>query len=230
MPHSPPPTSLPLASSSSLVLLPPSPAASTHSSLSYEEASFDQNNTHPNDDAAAQRPILGLRDILSMHSQDLARKAGLSTTRARSPRGGIRVNTATYIGDEERRVFGKQVVIGGWKVVGGKSWTDVGKLGAYVVYDIDIELVDGGSINILRRYSHFESLRSALVRRYPYLQSAIPLLPGKLHMTKFSPKFLEDRQIRLQRFLKAVVLHPDMGRGGPDSVVGAWIIGDGSLS
>ncbi|WVQ71212.1 hypothetical protein IAR50_000737 [Cryptococcus sp. DSM 104548] len=85
-------------------------------------------------------------------------------------------------------------------------------------------------MNFLRRYSHFERLHSALVKRYPYLLSAIPSLPGKVHMTRFSLKFLNDRRVRLQRFLKGVVLHPEMGRGGPDSVVGTWITGDGSLS
>ncbi|WWD18119.1 hypothetical protein CI109_102568 [Kwoniella shandongensis] len=127
----------------------------------------------------------------------------------------------------ENEVFARQVVIRGWKVVGGKSWTDMGKVGAYVVYDIDIGLRNGGNINILRRYTDFVNLRSALKARYPELEAAIPPLPGKAHISKFSEKFLEDRQPRLQRFLKGVVLHPVMGKGGDGSIVGQWVIGPG---
>lgn len=45
-------------------------------------------------------------------------------------------------------------------------------------------------------------------------------------IAKFSQKFLEDRQVRLQRFLRTVMLHPEMGKGGERSVVGAWILGE----
>ncbi|WVF70691.1 hypothetical protein IAT40_005484 [Kwoniella sp. CBS 6097] len=124
-------------------------------------------------------------------------------------------------------VFAKQVAIRGWKIVGGSSWTDGGKLGAYVVYDIDIGLKNGGNMSILRRYNDFVRLRSDLLSKYPTLEGAIPPLPGKAHFSRFSTKFLEERQPRLQRFLKAVVLHPEMGKGGTDSVVGRWVMGDG---
>ncbi|WVQ71213.1 hypothetical protein IAR50_000738 [Cryptococcus sp. DSM 104548] len=68
MPPSPLATSHPGASS--LILLPTSPAASTHSSLVYEEASFDRNALPPEDDIIPRRPVLGLIDILSMRTQD----------------------------------------------------------------------------------------------------------------------------------------------------------------
>lgn len=42
-------------------------------------------------------------------------------------------------------------------------------------------------------------------------------------MSKFSPEFLEERRPRLQRFLRAVMLHPEMGVGG-DTVVGRWVL------
>lgn len=70
------------------------------------------------------------------------------------------------------------------------------------------------------------------------LKKVIPPLPGKAHMSaplilgrvnlsdvaaKFSPKFLGDRQPRLQRFLRTVVLHPQMGAGGGNSPIYRWI-------
>jgi hypothetical protein len=36
--------------------------------------------------------------------------------------------------------FARDVKIDGWKMVGGKTWTDKAKLGSYVVYEIDIAL------------------------------------------------------------------------------------------
>jgi hypothetical protein len=44
---------------------------------------------------------------------------------------------------------------------------------------------------------------------------------------KFSPEFLEDRRPRLQRFLRTVMLHPEMGIGGEESVVGRWVLKKG---
>ncbi|KAL7423671.1 hypothetical protein Q5752_001253 [Cryptotrichosporon argae] len=119
--------------------------------------------------------------------------------------------------------FARDVEIRGWKVVGGKSWTGGGKVGAYVVYDIVFNLQQGGQVAVLRRYTDFERLTEDLKRAYPHLRQAIPLLPGKNHMSKFSPAFLADRQTRLQRFVRTVALHPEMGRGG-DSVVGRWVL------
>lgn len=58
-----------------------------------------------------------------------------------------------------------------------------------------------------------------------HLGQTIPPLPGKNHMRKFSPEFLEDRRPRLQRFLRTVALHPEMGAGGADSVFGLWVLG-----
>lgn len=40
---------------------------------------------------------------------------------------------------------------------------------------------------------------------------------------KFSPEFLEDRRPRLQRFLRTVALHPEMGQG--DGVLSRWVLG-----
>lgn len=143
--------------------------------------------------------------------------------------GNIRRTAIKILEGSDERVeapFAREVAIKGWKIVGGESWTDVAKLGAYVVYDIDIKLKDGGKLNILRRYTDFVRLRKALRIKYHHLWQAIPPLPGKMHIAKFSPKFLEERQSRLQRFLRGVILHPEMGQGGSGSIVGTWVLGD----
>ncbi|KAK8865702.1 hypothetical protein IAR55_000847 [Kwoniella newhampshirensis] len=196
---------------------------------------------------AIPTPTLGLRDLVRMHKMERknssAATGAITTSTTPAPAATpsttnqvqITVAATAGAGDDEAppyadsnnrgEVFARQVVIRGWKVVGGKSWTDMGKIGAYVVYDIDIGLQNGGNINILRRYTDFVKLRSALKSRYPQLEAAIPPLPGRAHISKFSEKFLKDRQPRLQRFLKGVILHPVMGKGGEGSVVGQWVIG-----
>ncbi|WVR05677.1 hypothetical protein IAU60_002699 [Kwoniella sp. DSM 27419] len=246
-----------LASGSSIHLIPASPSVS-ESSLTSDETPFDHlASTSPTKSAIASgtsstKPTaLGLRDLVKMHRADRAKSKGASQ-KGREP-GATTISLGSTPGptmvtpdgeppvpaysDVTRSpssdatgsdVFARQVAIRGWKVVGGRSWTDGGKMGAYVVYDIGIGLRNGGNVNILRRYTDFVRLRAALKAKYPSLEMAIPPLPGKAHFAKFSPKFLEERQPRLQRFLRAVVLHPEMGKGGPGSIIGDWVTGGGS--
>ncbi|BEJ18069.1 hypothetical protein CspHIS471_0703460 [Cutaneotrichosporon sp. HIS471] len=82
------------------------------------------------------------------------------------------------------------------------------------VYEIEIALRSGTTVLILRRYTEF------------HLRRTIPTLPGKNHMHKLSPEFLQDRRPRLQRFLRTVALHPEMGQG--DGPFSHWVLGSGS--
>jgi hypothetical protein len=43
-------------------------------------------------------------------------------------------------------------------------------------------------------------------------------------VARFSDKFLSERQPRLQRFLRGVLLHPEMGRAGERSIAGKWVV------
>ncbi|GMK60031.1 hypothetical protein CspeluHIS016_0902480 [Cutaneotrichosporon spelunceum] len=99
------------------------------------------------------------------------------------------------------------------------------RIGAYVVYEIEIALRSGTTVLIMRRYTEFVRLRDALCKAYPHLRGTIPTLPGKNHMHKLSPEFLGDRRPRLQRFLRTVALHPEMGQG--DGVLSQWVLGSG---
>ncbi|WVW80334.1 hypothetical protein I302_102314 [Kwoniella bestiolae CBS 10118] len=215
-------------------------------SIPAQQQDVPSTSGNSNSSSKGKPPILGLRDLVKMHqAEKKAQKAKLSLPSTPVSPGTIMIReelppayTAVHCQSsssgsnaggisDHAEVFAKQVVIRGWKVVGGKDWRDVAKLGAYVVYDIDISLRNGGNIEILRRYTDFVNLRNALKTKYPSLKDAIPQLPSKAHFSKFSPEFLEQRQPRLQRFLRSVILHPEMGKGGKDSIVGQWIMGKG---
>ncbi|OXC70979.1 hypothetical protein AYX13_00396 [Cryptococcus neoformans] len=227
MSPSPPPMT---STTSSLILLPLSPASS-RSSLTFEEVSFNYNDPLEDENSQQGDTTSGSGDLVRTHGRE-AKDTKNGEERGRQevgrPGNGRRTSIKLFEGSDQRAEgpFAREVTIKGWKVVGGESWTDVAKLGAYVVYDIDIKLKDGGKLNILRRYTDFVKLRKALRIKYHHLWQAIPPLPGKMHIAKFSPKFLEERQSRLQRFLRGVILHPEMGQGGSGSIVGTWVLGD----
>ncbi|WWC68459.1 uncharacterized protein I206_102387 [Kwoniella pini CBS 10737] len=204
-----------------------------------------------NNEENSKAPILGLRDLIKMHKNE---KQKLKLNKKNDNENNNNHNNSLIpisrsneiieihnelppsyfnIGrneneneiNEQEIIFAKQVIIKGWKIIGGDDWKDVAKLGSYVVYDINIFLINGGTIEILKRYTDFVNLRNSLKIKYPSLKDAIPKLPSKAHFSKFSKEFLEQRQPRLQRFLRCVILHPEMGKGGKNSIVGQWIIG-----
>jgi PX domain len=53
-----------------------------------------------------------------------------------------------------------------------------------------------------KRYSEFDDLRNRLLQTFPLSEAAMPLLPPKGVISKFRPKFLEQRRIGLSYFLK----------------------------
>lgn len=87
-------------------------------------------------------------------------------------------------------------------------------IGAFVVWKITLEMMQGGKMYISKRYSEFDRLRQDLVRAYPYFRAAMPTLPRKSVISKFRPKFLEERRSGLQYFLNCVLLNPEFA-GSP---------------
>lgn len=57
-------------------------------------------------------------------------------------------------------------------------------------------------MRIRKRYSEFDDLRDKLLQTFPNSTAAMPPLPRKSVISKFRPKFLEDRRTKLQYFLK----------------------------
>ncbi|KIX98887.1 uncharacterized protein Z520_05348 [Fonsecaea multimorphosa CBS 102226] len=83
-------------------------------------------------------------------------------------------------------------------------------VGAYVVYNINVQTLDGGPMTIRKRYSEFDELRAKLVKAYPQsTRSSLPPLPPKSAIYKFRPKFLEKRREGLAYFLNCVMLNPE---------------------
>jgi hypothetical protein len=66
-------------------------------------------------------------------------------------------------------------------------------------------------MRIRKRYSEFDDLRDKLLQTFPYSEGAMPPLPPKSVISKFRPKFLENRRIKLQYFLKWVQCLSDWG-------------------
>jgi hypothetical protein len=57
-------------------------------------------------------------------------------------------------------------------------------------------------MRIRKRYSEFDDLRNRLLQTFPFSEAAMPPLPPKGVISKFRPKFLEQRRIGLSYFLK----------------------------
>jgi hypothetical protein len=87
-------------------------------------------------------------------------------------------------------------------------------IGAFVTWNITVETLHGGSIRIRKRFSEFDDLRERLLQTFPYSAGTIPPLPPKSVISKFRPKFLENRRAGLQYFLNCVLLNPEFS-GAP---------------
>ena len=83
-------------------------------------------------------------------------------------------------------------------------------LGAYVVWNCQVQTLDGGPMTIRKRYSEFDKLRQQLIKTFPQsTKKSLPPLPPKSAIYKFRPKFLERRRQGLQYFLTCVMLNPE---------------------
>ncbi len=63
--------------------------------------------------------------------------------------------------------------------------------------------------SVLRRYSDFLWLYDCLHNERP--GAIVPPLPDKQAVSRFSPEFVEDRRVGLEKFLRRVVCHPELG-------------------
>ena len=126
-------TDSPIPSPNLLTRLSASPASSTSSLTS--SSSFDPHadpapgesskststhNDHPQ--------VLGLRELARMRRYERrSRREAKNQTQGKNE-----VRLISVIGPGTDLPFAKEVDIKGWRVVGGKSWTDLGRIGAYV--------------------------------------------------------------------------------------------------
>ena len=62
-------------------------------------------------------------------------------------------------------------------------------------------------LTTLNRYSEFDRLRENLVKAFPHAEGSIPQLPRKSVVSRFRPRFLEQRKNGLSHFIRYVVEH-----------------------
>ncbi|ELR10017.1 PX domain-containing protein ypt35 [Pseudogymnoascus destructans] len=120
--------------------------------------------------------------------------------------GGITLhdNTTGY-SDSNDACWARSVTIDEHAVVNGNRTG----IGAFVVWNITIETLSGSKIHLRKRYSEFDTLRRNLLMTFPLSEASMPPLPPKGVVSKFRPKFLDQRRIGLQYFLNCILLNPE---------------------
>ncbi|KAK2741888.1 PX domain-containing protein ypt35 [Myotisia sp. PD_48] len=108
-----------------------------------------------------------------------------------------------------RGLWAKSVTIDDYVVVKGQTG-----IGAYSVWICNIQTLEGASMVVRMRYSEFVELRNKLADAFPHAKKAMPELPPKSVIFKFSKKFLETRRVGLAYFLNCVLLNPEFA-GSP---------------
>ncbi|KAI1486267.1 Phox homologous domain-containing protein [Biscogniauxia mediterranea] len=128
------------------------------------------------------------------------------------PIGGIilRDNENSGCDDRGSACWAKSVEVTDHVVVNGSATN----IGAFVVWNIRVETLSGSYMNIRKRYSEFDDFRWRLLRTFPGFEAAVPELPPKSLISKFRPRFLEQRRAGLQYFLNCILLNPEFS-GSP---------------
>ncbi|KAK7045206.1 PX domain-containing protein YPT35 [Favolaschia claudopus] len=123
-----------------------------------------------------------------------------------------------WLGDNcgESSAFAREVKINGWTSVGDALG------GAYVVYNCVLKTKEGTVIPVHKRYSEFAALEVQLLQVLPRTyHSFIPELPPKAPFARYRSTFLARRQVALEHWLSAILLHPDIGGCEP---VRRWVM------
>ncbi|KAK0631869.1 Phox-like protein [Immersiella caudata] len=115
-----------------------------------------------------------------------------------------------YGRDRNRACWAKSVQVRDYVLVNGSTTN----IGAFAVWNIKVETLNGSHMYIRKRYSEFDDLRRRLIMTFPNFEAAVPGLPPKSVISKFRPKFLEKRRAGLQYFLNCILLNPEFS-GSP---------------
>ncbi|PVI08077.1 Phox-like protein [Periconia macrospinosa] len=113
--------------------------------------------------------------------------------------------------DQHKALWAKHVSIDDYVIVGNSP---APAFGAYVVWTVTVETLDGGPMKIMKRFSEFDDLREKLVKSFPHAASSLPPLPPKSVVSRFRPRFLERRRVGLAYFLNCILLNPEFA-GSP---------------
>lgn len=115
-----------------------------------------------------------------------------------TPRQSDEPTRTSYGRDRNKACWAKSVEVTNFVVVNGSATN----IGAFVVWNIRVQTLQGPYMNIRKRYSEFDDFRRDLVRTFPSFEAAVPVLPPKSVISRFRPRFLEKRRAGLQYFLK----------------------------
>jgi len=118
--------------------------------------------------------------------------------------------TNVYGRDRNKACWAKSVQVKDYVLVNGSSTN----IGAFAVWNIRVETLNGSHMYIRKRYSEFDDLRKRLIMTFPNFEAAVPALPPKSVFNNFRPKFLEKRRAGLQYFLNCILLNPEFS-GSP---------------
>ncbi|KAK4240857.1 Phox homologous domain-containing protein [Achaetomium macrosporum] len=122
-----------------------------------------------------------------------------------------RSNSSEIYGRERNRAcWARSVQVTDFVLVNGSTTN----IGAFIVWNIKVETLNGSRMNIRKRYSEFDDLRKRLVLTFPNFEAAVPALPPKSVLKRFQPRFLEKRRAGLQYFLNCILLNPEFS-GSP---------------
>ncbi|KAJ4394025.1 hypothetical protein N0V93_003242 [Gnomoniopsis smithogilvyi] len=116
----------------------------------------------------------------------------------------------SYGRDRNKACWAKSVEVTNYVTVNGSATN----IGAFVVWNIRVQTLQGPYMNIRKRYSEFDDFRRDLIRTFPSFEAAVPLLPPKSVISRFRPRFLEKRRAGLQYFLNCILLNPEFS-GSP---------------
>ncbi|KAL7411400.1 Phox homologous domain-containing protein [Mrakia frigida] len=212
-------------------LSPLSPRSSPSNSVTHEEEAQAVESQPP-----PQRPILLTRISSSasdeLHEEEFQddegppspassshhRQRTSSSTRHHSPillldnsNSSAATSSSSPASHHPSRPFASSVVIPSYTVVGATPGLPPPP-SSWVVFHVEITIAEtGGLVRERKRYSEFWELKVALRKAFPHLKVTIPHLPPKSNISKFRPSFLEKRRVRLQEWLRIVLLHPDIG-------------------
>ncbi|KAJ4416221.1 hypothetical protein N0V82_006893 [Gnomoniopsis sp. IMI 355080] len=130
---------------------------------------------------------------------------------ADDPRQRNSEETRTSYGrDRNKACWAKSVEVTDYVTVNGSATN----IGAFVVWNIRVQTLQGPYMNIRKRYSEFDDFRRDLIRTFPSFEAAVPVLPPKSVISRFRPRFLEKRRAGLQYFLNCILLNPEFS-GSP---------------
>ncbi|UNI23161.1 hypothetical protein JDV02_008996 [Purpureocillium takamizusanense] len=157
--------------------------------------------------ASATSPPYWLNSSIHQHQRSVSSLSADSL-----PAGAItlRDNDTSEHNDRNDACWAKSVEIVDYTVVNGSATN----IGAFVVWIVRVETLNGSYMNIRKRYSEFDDLRRRLMQSFPGFGAAVPELPPKSVISKFRPKFLEKRRAGLQYFLNCIMLNPEFS-GSP---------------